>query len=74
MIEHHCDDGKRAQAVEGGDIARFGARGRLFFCGAVGVGTLVGGRAMRACGAARLGGLSVSARTFVRRLLIARVA
>lgn len=74
VIEHHRDDGKRAQAVEGGDIARFGARGRLFFCSAVGAGTLVGGRAMGACSAARLGGLSVSARTFVRRLLIARVA
>ena len=74
VIEHHCDDGKRAQAVEGGDIARFGARGRLFFCGAVGAVTLVGGHAMRVCGAARLGGLSVSARTFVRRSLIARVA
>ena len=74
VIEHHCDDGKRAQAVEGGDIARFGARGRLFFCGAVGAVTLVGGHAMRACGAARLGGLSVSTRTFVRRSLIARVA
>ena len=66
--------GERAQAVEGGDISRFGARGRLFFCGAVGVGTLVGGRTMSACGVARLGGLSVSARTFVRRLLLARVA
>lgn len=74
MIEHYRDDGERAQAVEGGDISRFGARGLLFFCGAVGVGTLVGGRTMRACGVARLGGLSVSARTFVRRLLIARVA
>ena len=74
VIEHHRDNGERAKAVEGGDVARFGTRGRLFFCGAVGAGALVGGRAMGACSAARLGGLAVSARTFVRRLLIARMA
>ena len=74
MIEHHGDDGKRAQAIEGGDIAGFGARGRLLFCGAAGVSALVGGRAMGACGMARLGGLALGARTFVGRLFVARAA
>ena len=74
VIEHHRDDGKRAQTVERRNVAGLGTSGRLFFCSAVGVGTLIGGRAMGACGVARLAGAAVGARVFVRRLVIGRAA
>ena len=74
VIEHHRDDGKRAQAVERRNVAGLGTSGRLFFCGAVGVGALVGGRSMRAWAASRLAGAAVGARAFVRRLVIGRAA
>ena len=83
VIEHHRDDGERAQAVEGGNVAGFGTSGRLLVgsgraCGAgVGLGcmgALVGGRSMRARAASRLAGAAVGARAFVRRRLVARAA
>ena len=74
VIEHHRDDGERAQTVEGGDIARFGTSRRLFFCGAVSVGVLVGGRSMRDRAASRFAGAAVGAWAFVRRLVIGRAA
>ena len=83
VIEHHRDDGKRAQAVERRDVARFGASGRLLVgsgraCGAgVGLGctgALVGGRSMRARATLRLAGAALGVRAFVRRLVIGRAA
>ena len=74
MIEHHRDDGERTQTVERRNVAGLGTSGRLFFCSAVGVGTLIGGRAMGACGVARLASAAVGARAFVRRLVIGRAA
>lgn len=83
VIEHHRDDGKRAQAVERRNVAGLGTSGCLLVgsgrvCGAgVGLGcmgVLVGGRSMRARAASRLAGAAVGARAFVRRLVIGRAA
>ena len=74
VIEHHCDDGKRAQAVKGRDVAGLGASRRLLRGGSVGATRVVGRSAMGARGASRLVGTAFALHAFVRRRLVACAA
>ena len=74
VVEHHRDNGERAQAVEGGNVAGFGTSGRLVCGGGAGMVRFVGGRTMGARGASRVAGATLGARAFVRRRLVARTA
>lgn len=74
VIEHHRDNGERTQAVEGGNVTRFGTGGRLVRGGGAGVVRFVGGCSMGARGASRVACAAFSARAFVRRLVIGRAA
>ena len=74
MIEHHRDDGKRAQAVKGRDVAGLRASRRLLRGGSVGAARVVGRSAMGARGASRFVGTAFALHAFVRRRLVARAA
>ena len=74
MIEHHRDDGKRAQAVERRNVAGLGTSRRLLRGGSVGAASVVGRSTMGARGASRVACAAFSARAFARRLVIGRAA
>lgn len=74
VIEHHRDNGERTQAVEGGNVTRFGTGGRLVRGGAADMVRFVGGRTMGARGASRVAGAAFGARAFAWRLVIGRTA